>query len=192
MDKRLVTRAKFAELSGTSRPNVTNLCKGTFSPALVNNKIDLDHPIVNSYLHEKGIIGSSKTEEVPQRNHKHPSEYLTMTISEVIDEFGTDEKFVDWLRAVKEIELIIEKRLKNSQTQGDLISREFVRNHVFSYIETANVRLLTDSPRTIAARVIEEVKAGKEKEDIETLIRDLISQQIKHVKEQVTRGLKNA
>jgi len=41
-----------------------------------------------------------------------------MTLRELIMQFGTDVRFVDWLKATKEIEMINEKRLKNAESEG--------------------------------------------------------------------------
>jgi len=40
--------------------------------------------------------------------------------------YGTDIAFSDWLRAVKIIEDINEKRLKNEHTISELVSRQLI------------------------------------------------------------------
>lgn len=52
-ERRLINRAKFAELAGVKPPTVTYLCNNRLKAACVGKKIDLDHPAVAEYFDEK-------------------------------------------------------------------------------------------------------------------------------------------
>ena len=121
---------------------------------------------------------------------KDVSVYLSMTLHDIINTFGSDVEFVEWLRSAKLIEDVKEKRIRNQTSLGNFIPREYVKNHIFAMLETTHVRLLNDSPRTIAARVLDAHAAGQTREDIETLIGDLISVQLKGIKLRARRALK--
>jgi len=116
--------------------------------------------------------------------------YLGMTLHDIITTFGSAVEFVEWLKSAKLIEDIKEKRIRNQTSLGNFIPRDYVKNHIFAMLETTHVRLLNDSPRTIAARVLDAHAAGQTREDIETLIGELISVQLKGLKLRARRALK--
>lgn len=118
--------------------------------------------------------------------------YAHMPLIELIEIFGTDVRFSDWLQNVKRVEDIAEKQLKNETTRGELIPREFVRTRIFDLIETSNTRLLNDSPRTIVARINELIESSEPREMQETVVREIISTQIKAIKVKAKRSLINA
>ena len=120
------------------------------------------------------------------------SDYLEMPLGTVIKKHGTDRMFKEYLQSVKSIEDITEKRLKNRIRSGELVEREFVESMLFSLIDTSYARLLNDSPRTIAGRVVDASKSGETMEDMEDMVKSLISDQIVTVKMKMTRILKKA
>lgn len=113
-----------------------------------------------------------------------------MTLEQLVKKFGTATAFQDWLAARKRISDIREKDLKNDERSGRLIPRELVRTHVFSHIEVANRRLLRDAAVTIARRVYAAAKSGAPVEDAEQEVRDILTQQLRPVKETATRVLR--
>lgn len=118
--------------------------------------------------------------------------YADMTLREIIEKFGTDVRFVDWLKAVKAIEDIQEKRLKNEQTQGNLVNRDLIRVGIIEPLNTAHVKMMTDGAKTISVRVPAMANAGEDKVAIEHYVSDLISSFIRPVAAKVERTLKNA
>lgn len=119
-------------------------------------------------------------------------DFADMTLRELIQRFGTEVAFVDWLNAVKRIEDINEKRLKNAATQGELVSRTLVKKGVIDPIESAHLKLLTDGSKTIARRVTAMHSAGTDLGDIENFVTDQISSFIRPMKAKIRRSLKNA
>ena len=118
--------------------------------------------------------------------------FADMTLRELIQRFGTDTAFVDWLKATKEIEYINEKRLKNAQTQGELVSRELVKIGIIEPIDAAHIKLLTDGAKTITRRVTAMHSAERELDDIEKFVKDQITSFIRPLKAKVKRALANA
>lgn len=55
MAQRLISRAELARRAGVSKPAITKRCAKDFVPAMVGDKIDLDHPVVQSFLSERGV-----------------------------------------------------------------------------------------------------------------------------------------
>lgn len=115
-----------------------------------------------------------------------------MKLKDILRHHGTMTQFKDLLSATKLIEDIIEKRIKNAKISGDLISREHVHTFIFGAIEVMTIRLIQDAPRTISAQVIAAWESGETAEQVEVIIRNLISSQIKSMKKEVTKGMKSA
>ena len=115
-----------------------------------------------------------------------------MTLRELIEKFGTDIRFVDWLNATQKIEAINEKRLKNAATEGELVSRKLVRTGIVEPIDACHIRLLTDGAKTIARRATAMHAAEKSLEEIEKFVKDQLTSFIRPVKAKVARALKNA
>lgn len=134
------------------------------------------------------IDQGSMIHEIP----KDIKNFAHMTLSELINRFGTDIAFLDWLKATKEIEIINEKRLKNAQTRGELVNRVLIKNGVIEPFDTAFNKLLTDGAKTIARRVSAMTGAGRSVEDCEKFVADQMSSFIKPMKAKISRTLKNA
>jgi hypothetical protein len=123
---------------------------------------------------------------------KDIQEFADYTLRNLIERFGTDTRFVDWLTAIQKIEAINEKRLKNAETEGKLISRRLVLAGVIDPINSAHLKMLKDGSKTIAAGAISKHSAGAELSEIETYVTEIMSSLIKPVKNKITRALKNA
>lgn len=117
--------------------------------------------------------------------------FADMSLKELVQRFGTDIAFLDWLKATKMIEDVNEKRLKNAQTKGELVSRKLVKVGIVDVIESAHIELLDDGSKTIAQRVIALHGAGKPLKEIERYVEGRITKFIRPVKAKVHRALKN-
>jgi hypothetical protein len=117
-------------------------------------------------------------------------EQLRELLRPLTERFGTATTFKDWLAAAKQIEEIQQKRLSNEEARGRLISRELVSAHVFGALGGMTRKLLRDTPKTLARRVLG-LGQGATVEDAERLIREHISSQIGPVKDKVTRTLRD-
>ena len=117
--------------------------------------------------------------------------FADMTIREVISKFGTDYRFVDYLKALKEIEMVDERRVKNAKARGELVSRQLIRDGIIEPIDSAHIKLLTDGSRTIAKRVTAMHDAKRDLKDIEDFIKDQIASFIRPAKAKAQRTFKN-
>lgn len=109
----------------------------------------------------------------------------------MVERFGTDTRFADWLSSLKDIELIREKRLKNGETEGGYISRELVRTFVMAALDAANKRLLGDAAKTIANKVFNTCQAKGTLEEAQRLTREEIGKHLKPLKAAVARQLRH-
>ena len=219
--QKLISKAELSRLCGVSTAAITKACKKKFPGAMHGDgqraRIDANHPAVIDYIESHGGTGpesirqdDSGKDPSPERppskaaqiRDASPGEYepvpddieafADMTIRELIARFGTETRFKDWLGALKTIEDIQEKRIKNAVAAGKLVSRELVERHVFGVIEASHRRLLNDSPKTITGQVYAAAKSGMELEEAESKVRLLISSQLKSVKARAEKGLRNA
>lgn len=217
--QQLVTRTQLAELAGVTPAAVSKSTKsGALAPAVVGKRVDASHPAALEYVRKHG--GESAVRTLQKKPHvrgpaaakqkrkaaatpgsgpagggevpENIEAFAEWTIRDVVARFGTDQAFVDYLKAVKEIESIAEKRIKNARERGDLIPREFVRTHLFGALDGFNVRLLNDAPKSLARKLYAAAKAGKPIEDGEEIVRKEIGGQLKAVKAKTAKAIKNA
>jgi hypothetical protein len=134
--------------------------------------------------------GAREPVRLVAREVRDVSEVADMTIRQVVQKFGTVTAFKDWLAALRTIEEVREKNLRNAETDGNLISVRLVRTHVMGAIESGNRRLLSDSPKTIARMVYAAAHSQKPIEEAEKMVRDIISSQLKPMKDAAARTLR--
>ncbi len=214
MVQKLISKAEFSRIAGVSGAAVTKACNKFLKPAMVGKRIDAGHTLSLEYLKKKGrslpddkakpayVRGAAAAKETKKREAAKDDQILEfpadiqsfadMTLRELIDRFGTDARFVDWLSATQKIEAINEKRLKNAATEGELVSRELIRVGIIEPIDACHIKLLTDGAKTIARRATAMHSAEKPLEDIEKFVKDQITSFIRPVKAKVARALKNA
>lgn len=118
-------------------------------------------------------------------------EALAETLRPLLERFGTETAFKDWLDSLKRIEEIREKRLKNEETEGLLIRVEPVKVLVFAVIDSAQRRVLSDAPRTIVRRVYAMAGSGTPVEEAERTVRELLGSILRPVKATAERVLRH-
>lgn len=118
--------------------------------------------------------------------------FADMTLRELVERFGTDVRFSDWLSATQKIEAINEKRLKNAETEGRLVSRALVKSAVVDPIDAVFVRMLTDGASTIASRCQAMAKAGSDLTEIRAMVEDQLGAFIRPAKVKISGALRDA
>ena len=136
--------------------------------------------------------GASPSEHQLTEIPEDISQFLNMTLNELIQRFGTDIRFLDWLKATKEIEMINERRIKNAQAEGKLVSRELVKGAVLAPIDGVFVKLLTDAATTIASRAHAMVNAGEPENALRAMVEDQLASFIRPAKSRMAEALANA
>lgn len=220
--KKLIGRKAFADLAGVSPGAITLATKPgkALAPAVDGKFIDSAHPAAVAYVEARApkVITPTKPGPKPkpepyvrgtaaQRQRKlaapvdatpaaelpeNIQAFADWTLREVVAQYGTAPAFADWLKATKEIESIAAARLKNAAAAGELIPRELVRTHLFGALEAVNMRLLNDSPKTLARQLYAAAKSGQSLEEAEEIIRKAIGAQLRNVKQSAARLLKSA
>jgi len=126
-------------------------------------------------------------ETVPE----HIQEFADMSLRTLIQKFGTDLRFLDWLKSIKTIEEIEEKRIKNASASKELVSRKLIRVGILDPIEATHRKLLADGPKRIAARVKALTAAGAEVNEIEKFISEEITSFLQPMKSKVTKAMRD-
>lgn len=207
-----VSKSAFARECGVSPSAITKACKHALRPALVGDRIDKDHPAAIEYREKKRGNGKANghanghsasngtTHDVePDVGETHGNitvhrednlgSYADMTVRQLVEQFGTERAFKDWLEAHSKIEDVEQKRIRNQERRGELVSRDLVARTVFSAWEDSHRRLLSDIPRTLVARLYANAHAEVEKEQSEEMVRDLISGVLRAVKDTAEKAL---
>ena len=215
----LVTKKEFSRRCGVNASSVTKALKRKLAAALVGDQIDVHHDAAKGFYERNAVrriqlgeanaplcqtpVNDAPTQHIRSINESDmqvltsPTDnelgkFGDMKLKDIVRKFGTMHQFLDHLKSTKEIENIRALRIKNAQMSGNLISREHVQTFVIGAIETSNVRLLNDAPRTICARVIAAHKAGETPAGCEEIARKVLSSQIRSLKQQATKGLASA
>ena len=197
MPKTLISKQQFATLAGVSGAAITAALRGDLAGALVVDRIDQNHETALAYLRDQGVDPEEKWP--PEEMDPDPAttevrdigQYMHLTLSELIERFGTERSFRDWLEALNKLESLREKRLNIEARQRTLISRELVRSHVFGAIDAGFRRLLTDTPRTIVAMIYAKAKADVPLEEAERTVREVMQKQLSPIKSTAARVLRN-
>ena len=197
MPKTLISKQQFATLAGVSGAAITAALRGDLAGALVVDRIDQNHETALAYLRDQGVDPEEKWP--PEEMDPDPAttevrdigQYMHLTLSELIERFGTERSFRDWLEALNKLESLREKRLNIEERQRTLISRELVRSHVFGAIDAGFRRLLTDTPRTIVAMIYAKAKADVPREEAERTVREVMQKQLSPIKSTAARVLRN-
>lgn len=220
--RRYLTTAQFAEYTGASPRAINAATKPGKELSDVrrksDNKIDVMHPQAVAWRDKyvgmgKGVpldrVGPGPRNGRPPRNpsaapmHDAGADFietlppkvrdcLDWTLRDIIEKCGTWVAFKDLLQATKTIEEIQSKRLDSDKKSGELIEREYVRQHVLSLIESLSMRLLSDLPPTLAIRVHASAASGATIEDLQALIRQALEREVKGAKKKTRERIRDA
>ena len=119
-------------------------------------------------------------------------EFAHLPLIELVKKFGTDTRFSEWLKSSKLIEDIAEKRIKNSKSEGDLVSRGIIKTGVIDHVEKAHMQILTDGCKTMTKRIIAMHGAGRDDMALEEEMRKTITSFLRPMKSKIAKGLRGA
>jgi hypothetical protein len=144
--------------------------------------------------HEKKKYAEADAEEWMREQREKLREQIGdlagKSLEYIVQYFGTDARFVDWLRACKEIAAIEERNLKNAEKRGDLVNRRIIKHGLLDHIETMVQLILTDGAKTITRRVVAKSKGGESIEEIEKWVSGHLSSFVKPAKAKIDRTLR--
>jgi len=195
----LVTRSEFARKAGRSPGAVTKAAKKSLAPATVGKRIDAGHPAALEYIKKctgdtitvNGWRAHNEAKKLAALEALKNESFGDMTLKQVVKKYGTEPAFSDWLKAIKLIEDIKEKRLKNVTVQDELVSKKLVQIGVIDIFNTSHIKLINDGAKSIAAGAVSKHVSGAELVDIEHFVADQISSFIKMMKSESLKRLQN-
>lgn len=114
------------------------------------------------------------------------------SLRELVGVFGTDIRFLDWLKALHEIEKVYDRRIKSAKAEGVLISRELVADYILDPINTLFERLMTDGAKTMAAEMYAMAEAKRTEKEFEEYVVDFIGSFVRALKPKLARALRSA
>ena len=117
-------------------------------------------------------------------------EFLEWTLREVIEKFGTDDAFVNFLKATKVIEDIEKSRIANAEKAGTLVSRKLVKVGFIDAVNSTHRRILSDGVKRIAAEVFEMCEAGQDVREAEAFVMSQIQSYIRPMKDKIAQRMK--
>jgi hypothetical protein len=189
--------------------------------AMVKKRIDANHPAAQAYLNAPlravgKVLDAAKAAVTPnpsgqaalQKKKKmadNPDldekllrslppdirELAHLPLLKLVDIFGTDVRFLDWLKAVEKVEAIATKRIANATTLKELVSVSLIKKGVIDPIDAIHRRLLTDGVRTITQRLFTKFQAGTSPEEAETFMKKEISIILAPVTDKVGKALED-
>jgi hypothetical protein len=191
-----ISKAQLAERKGVSKSAISKACLpgGPLAEAqLETGRIDLDHPATQAWLGD--AAGAESGGDAPSGDAPKPddlSKLGELTLNEIVEKYGSIVGFIDYIDARKKIAEIHRLELANAETEGELISRDLVRTHVFGLIDAVQRRLLTDTVKTLARRIYQMAQAKAAPEDAERVGADLVSAALAPLKNQTARTLRDS
>lgn len=106
--------------------------------------------------------------------------------------FGGEVAFLNWLKALREMEVISKTRLDNAERAGHLVSRAHVKTHVIGLIDGSHRLVLTDGIKTAMGRAQSMTRSGHSLEELEAMGREVMSSHLVHVKDKALKALTDA
>ena len=176
------------------RPTIANngSVKGDNSSAKKGaraKRLGIELPTGDAYTElEKLVVEKMLALAVPEDIR----EFAHLPLIELVKKFGTDTRFSEWLKASKLIEDVAEKRIKNSKSEGDLVSRDLIKTGVIDHVEKAHMQILTDGCKTMTKRLTAMHDAGRDALDCEKSMRETITSFIRPMKSKIAKGLREA
>ena len=171
------TKAEFARQAGVTSQAVGQAARpphGSLYQALMSNgRIDDQHPSAVEFLRRHGVDAEFTK--------------LAPSVTQVTDSSLPDD--MEELKKLKLQEEIREKRLKNEETEGAVISRELVSFALMGALEELSRRLLVDAAGTISRRLYSMSRAGEPLEEAEKVTKDTITQNLNKAKHEIKRRL---
>ncbi len=202
--RRLVSKAELARLAGVTPQSISSAVKRGLKSAVFGKKIDLNHPAAVAYLAGRPGLGNGVEEgiddhaapankvSVPQDMSDDVGSFMDMTLTEILTTFDTVSGFQSWLKSIKLIADIMDRRIRIDERSDKLIPKKMVVDAIINPVETAHIGLLRDGAVTIAVTVNRMSKAGSSEAEMRKAVQSILSGFISGLKESMAVAINNA
>jgi hypothetical protein len=202
-----VPQRVIAEAAGVSVMTVSKAIKrgNELYPARVGTRVDIEHPSAIKFIEDRlrhhtdshfkpsprrdmsGIELDQAVKEALEKRDRYRMDNLAkplrdlshLTLSQLVKEFGDDPRFEGWLKALKEIEAIDEKRIKNAELRSKLVSRRAVEVGFVAPYDQLSRQLLQDGAKNMAVKAAAMAQAGNDINEITEQLRAIITTYLK-------------
>lgn len=182
--KYLISKAKFSDLAGVSRSSISQACQknGSLFDALDSRGlIDANHPKAKKYIVDCEQV---KKECLSEDNIY----YDDMSVREVVERFGTDVRFAEYVKAVKDIQSIERLRISNERKRSEVVPAE-IFDLLGSELEKTFNTILGETSEKCAAMAHDNAKSKAEIFETEEYIRQQVGGDIKKFKAEMISRL---
>ena len=199
----LVSQKVIADAAGVSQATVNRCAKRgeELWPARVKDKLDIENPATLKFIEDRlrrHTDASYKADrnrnqvavpkDDPELMHRYNLDKLAKNVRELADKpltelvriFGDDLRFLEWLKSLKEIESLNEKRIKNAELRGELVRRDAVQVGVIDVVDELFRQILQDGCKNMATKAASMAKSGRETNEITEQLRAIISTYFKN------------
>ena len=155
--------------------------------------VDMNDPAAKAYRQAERVDPDAPVPE-PEAA-KLPAkirECYEMTLRQVFEQHGSMAIFKDLLLSIKIVEDIHAKRLDADKRTGELIERAFVKQHVLGLVDRIHRRMLAELPVGLSYVVHGKCSTGGTVEEIQQLIKDAVSRELKTVKKDTRNAIRKA
>jgi len=192
-EARLVSKAEMARVAGVSPQSIGSACKiGALKECMVGDQIDANHRDARAYLGGRHYPNAEDAAKSKIPDHKQDStDYLDMTLRDIVLEFGSADAFGTWLKAVKLIADIADKQAVTEERRGTLVSRELVIKTVINPISAAHKSLMISGSTALASTVPSMVRSGYDETEIKVAIQDKLSRYLSKLRESSLLAISN-
>ncbi|AUR81568.1 hypothetical protein NVP1009O_01 [Vibrio phage 1.009.O._10N.261.51.C9] len=118
------------------------------------------------------------------------AEFMNMPLRELVHRFGTQSRFLDYVRARKVLAEIQAKDEDAARRRGEHVPITIVLK-LEGHIDALQTALLAETAVAIRSKVAAMVKAGSDEKQIEKTVHDLISRTIKTTKATTARLIRD-
>ena len=200
-DQHIMTQVAFARRAGCDPSTIHKLLHNRLKKAVVENKIDANHPAAVRYLEEReekqkaGKTGNTRIKDTlgDQKAWRVPEDmeaFAHMTLEQIVMEYGTDTRFKEWLGAVKTIDAIEKVRLDNEQTKKNLVKWDLVSDHIIGTFDAAHLELLQNGTTKLAFTLDGLSKSGANLAELEDEASKIIGNILSTYKDKLARTLR--
>ena len=178
-------------------------------PAVINGRINVDHPDVQSYLQRRETEikqtepspNSAQASEkpvfsvpaVPENAPKPqtPEELANLTLQEIVDRFGHIQGFKSYVSGLSELENLKLKNTKSQHQRGILIDKAREGRALFDILEGLFKKLVDEIPKIGIRRIISVVKrsSGDVELDAVKIYQDINSRALNACKNDILNRL---
>jgi hypothetical protein len=199
---------------GVSKQAIGKACKpggALFNTLYDGRRIDALHEDAIKYAHDrdqkKAVAKRMKPKKQPvntvntgtddeyaiddwETGRRDLGEVQDMSLRWIVMRYGTQNRFLLWVRALHELEKVRERRIKNDEREKLLVSRKLILKGIIDPIQTFIVRILTDGAKTMGMRAHSMAIGGKTVDEVCEYMQKTIGSYASRVKDDIASAVR--